>query len=128
MLTVTLRNVGNFLNPHWTHTPALSSPVGKHNNVRHLLSVPTAHQFTSSPTVTTPCSWTTLGCLNWPLMAASCRNFTLSASDVPPFSILIATSSCPISDCHLPLFTTPNWPDPRLSPLLPFSTDGKKIE
>ena len=73
---------------------------------------------TGSPTVMTPRSFTTLGCLNCPLMAASRRNLTLSFSSDPSFSVFTATSTAPVGDCHIPLFTVPNWPEPRCSVIL----------
>ena len=73
---------------------------------------------TGSSTVTTPRSFTTLGCLNCPLMAASCRNFTASLSEAPGFSVFTATSMVPVDNCHTPLVTVPNWPDPRWSVIL----------
>ena len=38
---------------------------------------------TGSPAVTTPISFTTVGCLNCPLIAASCKNLIFSSSDAP---------------------------------------------
>ena len=73
---------------------------------------------TGSPTVTTPRSFTTLGCLNCPLMAASCRNLTLSSCEALDCSVFTATSTAPVGDCHIPLFTVPNWPEPRCSVIL----------
>ena len=68
---------------------------------------------TGSPMVTTPCSLTTLGWWNWPIMAASCRNFTLSSSEVLSLSVLIATGTDPVGVVHTPLLTVPNCPDPK---------------
>ena len=73
---------------------------------------------TGSPTVTTPRSFTTLGCLNCPLIAASCRNLTLSSCDALDCSVFTATSTAPAGDCHIPLFTVPNWPEPRCCVIL----------
>ena len=67
---------------------------------------------TGSPTVTTPMSLTTLGCQNCPLMAASCRNFTVSSSVEPSLSILTATSLELPGRSHVPFITVPNWPEP----------------
>ena len=76
-------------------------------------------QLTGSPTVTTPWSLTMLGCLNWPLMAASCRNLSLSSSLDSGLRVLIATSTGePPPASHFPRFTTPNCPDPNDSPTL----------
>ena len=62
---------------------------------------------------------TTLGCLNWPMMAASCRNLILSCSSDPSFSVFTATStSSPVVECHTPRCTLPNWPEPRKLPSL----------
>ena len=69
---------------------------------------------TGFPTVTTPSSCTMLGCLNWPLMAASCRNLTVSFSEVPSCSTFTATSTHAFPSCHTPLFTVPNCPEPSL--------------
>ena len=71
-------------------------------------------QLTGSPTVTTPYSFTTLGWLNWPMMAASCRNLTWSSSHDPSFIVLTATSVYPECVYHTPRFTIPNCPEPRL--------------
>ena len=46
-------------------------------------------------------------------MAASCRNFTLSSSEVLSLSVLIATGTDPVGAVHTPLFTVPNCPDPK---------------
>ena len=43
-------------------------------------------------------------------MAASCRNFTLSSSEV---SVLMATGTDPVGVVHTPLLTVPNCPDPK---------------
>ena len=45
-------------------------------------------------------------------MAASCRNFTLSSSEVLSLSVLIATGTDPVGVVHTPLLTVPNCPDP----------------
>ena len=73
---------------------------------------------TGFPRVTTPWRLTTLRCWNWPLMAASCRNLTSSFSPIPSFSVLMATGITPTGDCHRPLSTLPNWPDPKCSVIL----------
>ena len=70
---------------------------------------------TGSPTVTTPISLTTLGCQNCPLMAASCKNLTLSCSEEPSFSTFTATSLDPPERSHTPFITVPNCPDPSWS-------------
>ena len=81
---------------------------------------------TGLPTVTTPNSFTTLGCLNCPLMAASWRNLTVSASGEPGFSVFNATSIVPIGEYQYPLWTSPNWPDP--SAPMTLSKQGRKSE
>ena len=48
---------------------------------------------TGWPRVTTPYSSTTLGWRNWPMMAASCRNRTVSLAEDPSFRVLIAHST-----------------------------------
>ena len=51
------------------------------------------HKLTEVPDVTIPWSWTTFGCRNCPIMAASCSSFTLSSTSVwPPGVLLMATS------------------------------------
>ena len=82
-----------------------------------LLSVNTFYSpqilLTGCPVVTTPINFTTLGCLNWPLMAASWRNLTLSASQLPGLSVFTATSTGPLGEDHTPWETIPNWPEPK---------------
>ncbi len=68
---------------------------------------------TGSPTVTTPYSLTTLGCRNWPMMAASWRNLTLSISEAIGCRVLTATSVDSTLVVHTPMLTVPNWPEPR---------------
>ena len=47
-------------------------------------------------------------------MAASCKNFTLSSSEVLSLSVLIATDTDPaVGVVHTPLLTVPNCPDPK---------------
>ena len=53
-----------------------------------------------SPRVTTPSSEMTLGCENWPMIAASLRNFTRLSSEAPGCRILMATSCWPMGHCH----------------------------
>ena len=72
------------------------------------------HALTGSPTVTIPCSLTMLGWWNWPMMAASCRNFTFSPSGDSSFKVLMATSTGSPGECHTPLLTHPNCPEPSL--------------
>ena len=55
----------------------------------------------------------TLGWWNWPIVAASCKNLTLSTSFALSCSIFTATSFKPESECQMPLCTCPNRPDPR---------------
>ena len=76
------------------------------------------HKTTGCSVVTTPYSFTTLGWLNCPMMAASCRNLTLSSSFTPGFRVLTATGTSPSGDHHTPLSTVPNWPEPRWSTTL----------
>ena len=90
----------------------------KHVKCFHVQTKSGLFILTGSPTVTTPRSFTTLGCLNWPLMAASCRNLTLSSCEALDCSVFTATSTVPAGDCHIPLFTVPNWPEPRCSVIL----------
>ena len=100
---------------HHTHTlPSYTSPLP------YSLSPPT---LTGSPTVTTPCSFTTFGCRNCPMMAASCRNLILSSSVIFGFSVFTATSIVPVDSCHSPLFTVPNCPAPKCSTILCKRTD-----
>ena len=72
------------------------------------------YALTGSPAVTTPNIMTTLGSLNWPMMDASWRNFTLSSPPAPSLRVLTATSTSPSGPCHTPLHTSPNWPEPSL--------------
>ena len=65
--------------------------------------------------LTMPWSLTTFGCLNWPMMAPSCRNLTLSSSLADDLRVFMATSSGELGLCHTPLLTVPNWPEPRHS-------------
>ena len=73
--------------------------------------------------LTIPCSLTTFGCLNWPMMAPSCRNLTLSDSWADDLRVLMATSILALGDCHIPRLTVPNCPDPRHSVALKHSTE-----
>ena len=91
---------------------------GKYVKSFHVQAKNVGCLLTGSPTVTTPRSFTTLECLNCPLMAASCRNLTLSSCEVLDCSVFTATSTAPAGDCHIPLFTVPNWPEPRCSVIL----------
>ena len=63
-------------------------------------------------------SCTMLGCLNWPMMAASCRNLIVSSPVGFGCNILTATSLLPLEACQIPLFTVPNCPDPKYSVIL----------
>ena len=56
---------------------------------------------------------TTLGCLNWAMVTASCRNFTLSLDEDPSLRVFMATGTFPDSASHVPWSTLPNWPEPR---------------
>ena len=72
-----------------------------------------------SSSVTTPCNCTTLLCTNWPIMAASLRNFTLSDSEHCELRVFTATctgSTEPLD--HKPRWTVPNSPDPSCSKIL----------
>ena len=56
-----------------------------------------------------------LGCLNWPMIAASCRNMMVSWLAGFDCNILTATSLSPPGVFQTPLFTVPNFPDPKCS-------------
>ena len=103
-------------NTHHTHTQKKTCMVWF--SVLHIQWSCKHCLLTGSPTVTTPRSFTTLECLNCPLMAASCRNLTLSSCEALDCSVFTATSTAPAGDCHIPLFTVPNWPEPRCSVIL----------
>ena len=67
----------------------------------------------SRTSVTTPCRRTMLSPSNWPIMAASLRNFTLSDSEHCELRVFTATctgSAEPL--VHKPRCTVPNSPDP----------------
>ena len=66
------------------------------------------NSLTGSPIVTTPYILMTLMWLNWPIMAASCRNLTLSSSEDPAFKVLTANSSSCLHMLHDALYTSPN--------------------
>ena len=51
-------------------------------------------------------------------MAASCRNLTISSSGDSGFNVLMATSTGPSGECHTPLLTHPNCPEPSLAVVL----------
>jgi len=53
-----------------------------------------------------------------PIIAASCRNFSLSSCEALDCRVFTATSMAPAGDCHISLFTVPNWPEPRCSVIL----------
>ena len=75
-------------------------------------SEPLSH--TGCPSATIPYNWITFGCLNCAMMAASCRNLTLSSWwDVVGSSILMATSRSHFGVLHFPMWTPPNWPCPQ---------------
>ena len=67
---------------------------------------------TGSEVVMTPAILMMLGCLNCPMMAASCRNFTLSSSVDSPSRDFMATSTPELllegEGLHTPRFTVPN--------------------
>ena len=48
------------------------------------------------------------------MMAASCRNLTFSSSGDSGFNVLMATFTGPSGECHTPLSTHPNCPEPSL--------------
>ena len=68
---------------------------------------------TASPSITTPCSRTTLGCLNCPIMAASWRNLTLSISDKSTVRLFTATCIDSWWLYQVAFLTFPNWPEPK---------------
>ena len=103
---------------HYKWINVIPSTSVKHVKCLHVQTKSGLFLLTGSPTVTTPRSFTTLGCLNCPLMAASCRNLTLSSCEALDCSVFTATSTAPAGDCHIPLFTVPNWPEPRCSVIL----------
>ena len=78
-----------------------------------LVGVSCKAMLTGSSSVIIPYISTTLGCENCAMMTASCRNFTLSFSEAPGLSVLIATSFEPKGESHTPFSTVPNWPEPR---------------
>ena len=87
----------------------------------HIISMAVPPKLTDTfcPSLTIPWRATTLVCLNWPMMAPSCRNLILSASFADDLRVLMATSCAgPVDGLHTPLWTVPNWPDPRLSVIL----------
>ena len=63
--------------------------------------------------VTNPNNFTTLVWLNWPMMAASCSNFTLSPLEESDCSILTAINKELSEILHDALDTVPKFPDPR---------------
>ena len=73
--------------------------------------------------MTTPRILMMFGWWNCPMMAASCRNLTLSPSLAPPSIVFTATSSFitwsepPWPEDKYPLYTLPNAPLPRSSPV-----------
>ena len=66
----------------------------------------------------TPCRVTTLGCLNWAMMAASWRNLIRSASLASCLRVLIATCTVCSGRFQLPSSTVPNCPEPSFFPNL----------
>ena len=128
----------------WVHTPSQATGANTHTHIlhthththlthTHILHTHTSYTHTHThahahvqcslltvPSVTTPWSSTTLGWWNWPMMAASCRNLTLSIMVALDLSVLIATSRglWRSSRCHSPRCTLPNWPDPSCSRIL----------
>lgn len=76
------------------------------------VSFPTRYH-TSSDMVTTPYNFTTLGCRNWPIIAASFRNLVLIASFLPALHTFTATSIGATNCCvHTARLTVPNCPLP----------------
>ena len=72
----------------------------------------TLNTLTGSEVVMTPTILMMLGCLNCPMMAASCRNLTLSSSVGSPSRDFTATSTPGLllegEGLHTPRFTVPN--------------------
>ena len=87
-------------------------------NVISIIELP-PNYLTGSEVVMTPAILMMLGCLNCPMIAASCRNFTLSSSVDSPSRDFTATSTPGLllegEGFHTPRFTVPNWPLPRYS-------------
>ena len=75
-------------------------------------------ELTGFPTVTTPNSRMMLGWKNWPMMAASWRNLTISNSELPTLSFFKAASVGPHGASHTPLSTVPNCPAPKFPVIL----------
>ena len=73
---------------------------------------------TESFFVTTPNNLMTLGWKNCPMMAASCRSFTLLTFFSFVTRDFTAASITPFGDFHVPLLTFPNCPDPKSSNIL----------
>jgi len=88
------------------------------NTLINAVGTTVQYRLTGSPRVTTPYRDTTLGWENWPIMAASWRNFTLSPSEVPGHNSFMATSTSPLGHCQNPLLTVPKWPEPKCSMIL----------
>lgn len=107
----TFSYLSSSLGLHWLAAREQSWPM--HVTHNFIQTTMTQTMLTGLPTVTTPSSLTTLGWWNWPLMAASWRNFTTSPCEAPGLSIFTATSNCTSFDaCHSPLCTIPNCPAP----------------
>lgn len=80
---------------------------------------------TGFPVVTTPWSFTMLGCLNWPTMTASWRNLILFSSDARLFR---ATKIALLEESfQMPFSTFPKWPDPICSVILKKHKLSQKI-
>ncbi len=79
---------------------------------------PVCWHLTGSPTVTTPCILTMFSWLNCPMVAASCRNLSLSSAENPLFRVFTATPTGPSRVCQVPFWTKPKCPVPRISPAL----------
>ena len=90
------------------------SALPSHSATRPVLSH-TDCKLTGSSTVTTPCNEITLVCQNWPMIAASCKNNTLSFSEATSLSLLTATCTHSSSHDHKPLKILAKFPDPICS-------------
>ena len=83
---------------------------------------------TGVPTVTTPCSAMTLGCQNWPMMAASCRNLIGLLSWTHFFlSVFTATNMDSPSHTHRPLQMLAEKPEPICSSNLCIHYDSYRL-
>lgn len=99
-------NLSSFSNSHTTSSSFM--PLNRESDY-----------LTGSEVVMIPITLIMLGCLNCPMMTASCRNFTLSSSVNPPSRDFTATSTpgllLDVTGLQTPRFTVPNCPLPRNS-------------